>query len=423
MRSYRLLTGLGAPLIFLWLQLRRLRGKEEAKRLRERFGYATKPRPDGMLLWIHAASVGEANSVLLLITMLRQRFAHLHILLTTGTVTSAKLMAARLPKDVLHQYAPVDTPQATLRFIRHWKPDLAFWVESELWPNLVQAADYYQCFMAMLNGRMSERSFAAWRRYPAMIKDMLARFNIIFAQSQDDAQRLMQLGAKEALYLGNLKYDASLLPCNEAELVQIKTAIGTRPVWLAASTHPGEEALVLEAHRLLSVTRPHLLLILVPRHAHRGDALAAEMKKHWRVAQRSRKEAMTPQTQIYLADTMGELGLFYRLSEIAFLGGSLVRHGGQNPLEAVRLASAVITGPHTYNFADMYREMGKRSGCVCVENAAQLAARIELLLGNRTALEAQTAIAKQWVDANSGAALRIIDMLEPVFAPRKKRTA
>ncbi len=369
MRSYRVLTAFIAPLIVLWLYWRRLCVKEDPARLRERFGFASKPRPEVTLLWLHAASVGEAMSVLLLIEKIRARFPQVKMLLTTGTITSARLMQARLPEGVIHQYAPVDTPQATLKFMRHWKPEFAFWVESEFWPNLVMDADDYQCFMGVINARMSERSFSGWQKHPALIRDMLSRFNMVFAQSAEDAKRLEMLGAKDVLCLGNLKYDAALLPCDEAELVQLAKHVGERPAWLAASTHPGEEALIAETHKLLSATRPTLLTIIAPRHPERGNDIANELKKNWRVAQRSKRESLTADTQFYIADTLGELGLFYRLCDIVFMGGSLVAHGGQNPLEPARLSCAVLTGPHTHNFADMYREMEKIGGCLRVKNA------------------------------------------------------
>ncbi|MDE3060137.1 MAG: 3-deoxy-D-manno-octulosonic acid transferase [Pseudomonadota bacterium] len=414
--NYRLLTGLLSPLIPLWLFWRRMKGKEDAARLRERFGFARPLRPQGMLLWLHAASVGEANSVLLLIGKIRERFPKVHILLTTGTVTSARLMEKRLPEGVIHQYAPVDTPQASLRFIRYWKPDIALWVESELWPNLVFAADYYQCFMGIINARLSERSFAAWQKHPQLIGSMLKCFNVIFAQSEEDARRLEQLGAKEALCVGNLKYDAALLPCDEDKLIELQSAIAGRPVWLMASTHPGEEALGGQAHRQLSAQYPALLTIIVPRHPERGGAIAAELKTQWRSAQRSKQEQVTADTQIYIADTLGELGLFYRLSEIVFMGGSLVKHGGQNPLEPARLSCGILTGPHTYNFQAVYKDMEAAHAVLRVKNAQELAAEAGRLLGDAEALEALQKAARRWVESQVGASDRLLSLLSPVLA-------
>jgi len=415
-RLYQLLTAFIEPMLPLWLFLRRLRGKEEPGRIRERYGVAGLPRPKGTLLWLHAASVGEANSVLLLIEKLRARFPQLQMLLTTGTVTSAALMKTRLPKGVIHQYVPLDTPDFTRRFIRHWKPDIAFWVESEFWPNLVLNARAYNCFMTVINARMSPRSFAMWQKYPALITAMLHCFDYIFAQSEEDGERLKKLGAKKIICEGNIKYDAALLPCDESELLRLKQIIGSRPVWLAASTQPGEEKMAAKAHNLLSAMRPQLLCIIVPRHPGRGEQIAAQLGTNFRVALRSRKDPITPQTQIYIADTLGELGLFYRLSGIVFMGGSLVKHGGQNPLEPARLSCAIVTGSHTENFLQIYQEMDALGAVLRATNAESLAAQMDSLLNQSVTATTLQTLARQWVDTKTGTADRIINQLAPIFS-------
>ncbi len=377
LKAYATLTSVLAPLITLWLWVRRLSGKEDPKRMRERFGFASRPRPAGALLWLHAASVGEANSVLPLIDQLRERFPMFNILLTTGTVTSAQLMARRLPKDVIHQYVPVDTPQATARFMRHWMPDFAFWVESEFWPNLVLEANRSQCFMGVINARMSDRSFKSWDKYPALISAIIGAFDCVFAQSDKDATRFRALGARQVTNTGNLKYDALMLTCDEGELIRLTSAIGARPVWLAASTHPGEEEMIASAHTAIAAKHPGLLTIIAPRHPNRGPEITAALAKY-RVGVRSRKDAIAPDSEIYIADTLGELGLFYRLSETVFMGGSLVKHGGQNPLEPARLSCAIVTGPYVHNFADIYQEMEKTGAAITVKNADALAAKNHL---------------------------------------------
>lgn len=417
--SYRLLTTLAAPFLPLWLRYRSAKGKEDPKRIGERFGIASQPRPKGTLLWLHAASVGEANSLLLLIHKIRERVPALHLLLTTGTVTSAKLMQSRLPPGAIHQYVPLDTPKAVARFMRHWHPDLAFWVESELWPNMIREADAYECFMGIINARMSERSFTGWQKRPALIKDMLKRFNLIFAQSEADAKRLEALGARDVMCLGNLKYDASLLPCDENELIRMQNIIKGRPVWLAASTHPGEEEMVATAHGLLAATRPNLLTVIVPRHPERGPAIASALNKY-KTALRSAGEQPDAATQIYIADTLGELGLFYRLCETVFMGGSLVTHGGQNPLEPARLSCAIVTGPHTHNFADMYADMEKQHLMLRAANPQNLAASIGQLLSNADMRATMQQQVKKWVDSKSGTADRLMIYLDPLLQPRKK---
>lgn len=420
MRSYRLLTHLASPLLPLWLHWRSYQGKEDPARLSERFGHPGKRRPRGTLLWLHAASVGEANSLLFLISKIRETVPGLHMLLTTGTVTSAKLMQTRLPEGVIHQYVPVDTPKAVRRFINHWHPDIAFWVESEFWPNLVAEADSYECFMGVINARMSERSYEGWKKRPALISDMLTRFNLIFSQSQTDAARLEDLGAKEVMCLGNLKYDAPMLPCDEEALMQLQYASANRPLWLAASTHPGEEEMIALVHALLSATRPNLLTVIVPRHAPRGPVIARSLKDY-KPALRSKGEPLTPTTGIYIADTMGELGLFYRLCDIVFMGGSLVPHGGQNPLEPARLACAVTTGPHTYNFQGIYDEMEKEKLVLRTTSPENLAATIGQLFTDAALRASMQQPAKKWVESKSGTAERLMIYLEPLLQPRKNK--
>ncbi len=419
MSSYRLLSYAISPLMPLWLRYRASKGKEDKARLKERFGITAYPRPKGTLLWLHAASVGEATSVLLLVNKIRETVPGLHILLTTGTVTSARLMQQRLPPGAIHQYVPIDTPKATERFISHWHPDLAFWVESEFWPNLIAKADEYECFMGIINARMSERSFEGWKKRPALINNLLKRFNLIFAQSESDGKRLEALGASDVMCLGNLKYDAPLLPCDEGELLRLQKLIAGRPVWLAASTHAGEDEMIATAHQLLSATRPNLLTVIVPRHADRGAAIATSLGKQWKVSQRSQNKSPTPDVQIYIADTMGELGLFYRLCEIVFMGGSLVPHGGQNPLEPARLACAIASGPHTHNFADMYHDMEAAKLVLRATSPHNLAATIDQLLNNASMRNLMQSEAKKWVEAKSGTAERLMVYLEPLLQPRK----
>ncbi len=400
----------------LWLKFRTLRGKEEAGRITERFGKSSYGRPKGKLLWIHASSVGEANSVLALINQTKKQFPQLNILLTTGTVTSAALMKQRLPAGVLHQFAPIDTPEATERFIRHWLPDVVWFVESELWPNLIDAAKRYFCLMALINARMSERSFHNWKKYHNVANEMLSSFQLCFAQSEQDAVRLRALGAQKVMTTGNLKYDAPLLPCDEGELLTMKTALASRSLWLAASTHPSEEKMVAEVHQQLSKMHPNLLTVIVPRHPERGADIARELQAYGKVALRSQKDAITSDTAFYIADTLGELGLFYRLCEIAFMGGSLVKHGGQNPLEPAQLACAILTGIHTHNFRDIYIEMAAQRAVAVVKDTTQLAASLHELFTNAARRGEYQASAKKFAAQKSGSSQQILDIFAPVFA-------
>jgi 3-deoxy-D-manno-octulosonic-acid transferase len=423
-RAYRLLTELGGPLISLYLARRLAAGKEDAARFAERKGSAARPRPPGPMAWIHAASVGEVQSILSLLERLRADRPWLSILVTTGTITSAALCAERLPEGAFHQFVPVDRLPWVRRFLDHWRPDLALWVESELWPNLVGECQRRAIPMVLINGRMSPRSFAGWQRAPNLVRPLLAGFETCFAQSDAEADRFEQLGATAVKRAGNLKFDARPLPADAAELERLTRAVGGRPIWLAASTHPGEEASIFAADRRLRRARPDLLTVLVPRHATRGAEIAAQAASAGLAACRRSAGALPDAgTQLYLADTMGELGLFYRLSGIAFIGGSLVPHGGQNLVEAARLDCAVITGPHTHNFAEVIAEMERARAVTRVTDAEALAAAIESLLARPEEREAQSRAGREIAERNRGTIETVLEALAPCLDPLAPRAA
>jgi 3-deoxy-D-manno-octulosonic-acid transferase len=369
--AYRCATSALTPAVPLLLRERVLRGKEDRGRIRERLGFASRSRPDGQLIWIHGASVGECTSVLPLIDALLNG-ADRHILMTSGTTTSAKLMEERLPHRALHQFAPLDTPAGIRRFLDHWKPNIGLFVDSEIWPNMVLGAAARNIPLALINGRMSERSFNGWRRTPKMAMALLANYRICLVQNAEGAERLRLLGAHNVQVSGNLKADAPPLPVDAEELAQMQRATKGRPILLAASSHPGEEETLLPAHDSLKRRLPNLLSIIVPRHPTRGGDIAMLCGGR-SVAQRSHRALPASETEVYVADTMGELGLFYRLAPCAFVGGSLVPHGGQNPLEAARLGRAVLAGPHTSNFMAEYARIFEAQGAGRVTSAGDIA--------------------------------------------------
>jgi 3-deoxy-D-manno-octulosonic-acid transferase len=385
---YRGLTSAAAPLIRFYLQRRQAAGKEDPDRLDERFGLASRPRPLGPLAWVHCASVGEAVSVLALIDRMLTQRPGLNVLVTTGTVTSARLLARRLPGGAFHQYIPVDRAEWAARFVAHWRPDLALWVESELWPNLIGAVADAGVKLVLVNARMSDASFQRWRRLPFMIRPLLQHFALCLGQDERQAARLIALGAPAARSVGNLKFAAAPLPVDDAELAALRHAVAGRPVWVAASTHPGEEELIAAASRDVRRDRPDLLTVIVPRHPERGPAIAAMLHAlGHRVARRGAGDKVDG-AEIYLADTLGELGLFYRLAPVAFIGGSLVPHGGHNPLEPAILGAAVLTGPHTHSFGVVAQDMKTAGGLVEVADAAALARELGRLLDDRARREA-----------------------------------
>jgi 3-deoxy-D-manno-octulosonic-acid transferase len=387
-------TALG-PLVALYLSRRMAHGKEDRERFPERQGVASRARPPGPLVWVHAASNGEAVSMLSLIDRLLVERPALSVLVTTGTVTSARLLAHRLPADrAWHQYVPVDRPAYVRRFLDHWRPDLALWVESELWPNLVCQTDRYRIPLLLLNGRMSLRSLQGWQRVPGLIGPLLACFELCLAQDSVQAERFRRLGAAAAETVGDLKTAAAPLPCDEGELARVAARVADRPLWLAASTHQGEEEAAADAHRALRRERPGLLTIITPRHPVRADEIVTMLKtRGLNVARRSEGEPIEATTDIYLADTLGELGLFYRLAGIAFIGGSLTPTGGHNPLEAALLDCSILHGPDMSNCAVMAENLAAAGATITVHNADELAAALRRLLNDPVERAARAAAA------------------------------
>jgi 3-deoxy-D-manno-octulosonic-acid transferase len=412
--AYRALSGLAAPLAPRLLDYRLRRGKEDAGRIGERRGEPSAPRLPGPLVWIHGASVGEFIAVLPLIERIRAR--GFNVLATTGTVTSAALAEKRLPTGAVHQFIPVDVPPFVDRFLDYWRPDLALFVESDLWPNLIVSAAARAIPMILVNGRMSERSFRRWRRFPKTIEALLSRFDLCLVRSADDAERFGALGAPRIATTGNLKLDVPPLPVDPTKMAILASAARDRTIVVAASTHPGEESEIIEAHCRLTITFPSLLTIIAPRHPHRGPAIAdIATTARLRSALRSRGELPGGGVDIYLFDTLGELGLAYQLAPIVFMGGSLIRHGGQNPIEAVRFGAAILHGPHVTNFSEIYDELDRCGGADFVTDAGTLTVRIASWIKDAAARQHAAAAAKQCVDRLGGALERTVGALEPYF--------
>lgn len=405
------------PALSLWLTRRSTRGKEDASRRHERFGYAKQPRPSGTLVWLHAASVGETQSVLTLVRALLNAHPSVHLLITTGTVTSAALVAQQNLPRTIHQYVPVDTYPAVHRFLNHWRPDVALWVESEFWPQLLWQAQAQHVPMLLINARISEKTFESWQRWPNIIRSLLHSFCSMYAGSNDDAARLQALGGSNIHAVGNIKYDAEPLPVNEPALEQLRSMVSGRTLFLAASTHANEEQLVAHTHTHVAQQFPSLLTIIVPRHAARGNTITADLREQgFTLSQRSKNEVITPATQLYLADTMGELGVFYALTDIVFMGGSLVAHGGQNPLEAARANNAIISGPHTHNFASIIAQLVAAHAIRIVADKETLAQQIIALLGDEPARAALATHAQKTVAQSAGASHVILQEVSALIA-------
>lgn len=412
LRAYRRLSAALTPLAPVLIRQRLKKNKEDPARLDERRGISQIERPAGPLVWIHGASVGEALAAAALIERLRA--LGMRILLTSGTVTSAEIIAKRFPADIIHQYIPYDSPRFVARFLDHWKPSLALFIESDLWPNLIIAAAKRRLPMVLINARMSQRSFPRWQKFSATIGALLGRFETCLAQSETDAERFSALGARSVRVTGNLKLDVQAPPGDAAKLDKLMAVTRGRPIIVASSTHPGEEEIILETHKTLTSFFPKLLTVIVPRHAHRGADIAQMIAASGaQVALRSREELPHAGTDIYVADTMGELGLFYRLSPVVFIGGSLVPHGGQNPIEAVKLGASVVHGPHVFNFTDVYEALDGAGGAKLADSSEQLVKQLGQMLGNDAARDAAIEAGHRVVERLGGALDRTLHALEP----------
>jgi 3-deoxy-D-manno-octulosonic-acid transferase len=412
LKAYRNLTSLARPIVPLLLKLRERRGKEEPARREERLGRPSIQRPLGRLVWMHAASVGETNAILPLMSALAEQRPSLSFLLTTGTVTSAKLAAERLGPRALHQYVPLDAPEYVRGFLDHWRPDLAVFTESEIWPNLILESSARGIPLTLVNARMTKRSFRRWRRRLGMARPLFSRFSLVLTQNDPLTRRFKSLGATGATAVGNLKIDTPAPPVNLIELQRLKPALEGRAILVAASTHEGEDAIVAEAHRQLRQSLPDLCTIFAPRHPERGASISQMLERQGlRVARRSTGALPDRTSDAYVADTIGELGMLYQLAPVAFIGGSLVDRGGQNPIEAVRQGTAVITGPNWQNFADAYRALIDHRAAIVVRSAPELASAAGRLLADRTELSGMCARASAALSELSGALPRTVEAL------------
>jgi 3-deoxy-D-manno-octulosonic-acid transferase len=412
LHAYRRLAAAATPLVPAVLASRLKQGKEHPQRLAERRGESGVPRPAGPLIWAHGASVGEMLAIIPLVESLCAR--GFGVLITSGTMTSARLAERRLPPDAVHQFVPLDAPSYLRRFLDHWRPNLVLLAESDLWPNRIMACADRAIPMILVNGRLSERSFVRWRYVPKTIGALLSRFDLCLAQSEPDAERLSTLGAPRVSVTGNLKLDVPAPPVDAQKLAAMRAAVGKRPLIAAASTHPGEEAVVLDVHRRLRQSFPGLLTVIVPRHPERGPgvvdiASVADLP----AVMRSRGHLPDRGTEVYVADTIGELGLIYRLAPIVFMGGSLVRHGGQNPIEAAKLGAALLHGPHVWNFKEIYLALDEAHGAEEVLDVNKLAVRIGAWLTDAAARKQAADAALTTVEQLGGALKRTIAEIEP----------
>jgi len=417
--TLKLYRGIGSalyPFAGPFLRARARRGKEDLDRRSERYGYASWKRPDGPLVWLHAASVGESLAIMPLIK--RMESFGINLVLTTGTVTSAGVAEQRLSERTVHQYVPIDMPRAVSRFLDHWKPDLAIFAESEIWPTTIEELSNRKVPQVLVNARMSDRSNKRWSKRTSLAHAIFNKLSLVIAQSQLDAERFSRLGAPSVATAGNLKIDVGVPVADRADVDKLLSEIGARPTWLAISTHKGEEESIALVHRMLAKQLPNLLTILVPRHPDRTEEVLADIEKHGlNITSRSSKADIVSETQVFLGDTIGEMGLYLRLSNIAFMGKSLKSQGGQNPIEPAVTNTAILSGRYVQNFRDTYQALLDGGGARLVKDEKMLAQQVLFLLRNPAECQKMQSSAAAVVERLSGALDRSFILLEPYVTP------
>jgi 3-deoxy-D-manno-octulosonic-acid transferase len=422
---YRLATAAAGPWLEAHLAHRAAAGKEDPARLSERKGIAGRPRPAGPLLWLHGASVGETLALLPLIGPVARARPGLHLLVTSGTRSAATLLGERLPATATHQYLPLDRAEWVARFLDHWRPDAGIFADSELWPNLLAAAKARAIPLALVNARLSARSFRRWRLAGSFARELLGAFDVVLALDAEQARRFQVLGARRVEAVGNLKAAAAPPPCDENELARFETACAGRPVLLLASTHDGEETALLAAAAGLRPRHPQALLLIAPRHPERGAAIAQALVERGLAPSppscRSAGELPSPSAPLYLADSLGEMGLWYRLADLVVMGGSLVPKGGHNPIEPAGLGLPILTGPQIQNFAELYRRLAAAGGARVEPDAPSIMRAAEALLADPAARARMGAAAREVAEAEARVLDRALAALAPVLGGLTRR--
>ncbi|RCL01164.1 MAG: 3-deoxy-D-manno-octulosonic-acid transferase [Candidatus Tokpelaia sp. JSC085] len=412
---YRSIGMLIRPLIPFYLSWRAVCGKEEMNRRHERIGQPSRIRPKGPLIWLHAASVGETIALIPLLEQILS--SQVNILLTTGTVTSAQLVTKHFANRLVHQYVPLDFSGVMRRFLEHWKPNLVLICESEIWPVRICELAQHHIPQILLNAKLSERSCKAWKQYAVFAHEIFSEFAVVICQSDADAERYRMLGAQNVIVAGNLKSDV-VLPAHVQDLKTYRHAISQRPIWAAVSTHEGEELIASQVHTILRKRYPTLLTIIVPRHPERVSMIINKLKrKDYVCVRKSLNELPTARTDILLGDTIGEMGFYLRLTEIAFIGKSLMAEGGHNPLEPALIGAAILSGPNIGNFREIYDELMANNAVRFVFDSTMLAEHVHYLLERSDVRREMIESGRHTVAKLCGALDRTFDVLKPFLHP------
>ncbi len=416
---YRFILSASQPLLLNLLRSRIKQGKEDISRINERKGNPKKIRPQGRLIWVHGASIGEAQSALILIKHLLDTYKDINILLTTGTLTSAQMMEKNLPERAFHQFYPLDHPKWVSSFLDHWKPDIALWMESELWPNMLGEIKARNIPAALINARLSNKSYRNWSIFKSSARRLLSSFDIILAQTEEYAERYTNLGAGQVRVTDNIKYSAAPLPADKQDLSDLTNTCKSRPVWLFASTHAGEEEMACRVHKSLKEVLPNLLTIIAPRHPARADEITASCTQYGLNIRLRGKEHNLPQAKddIYIADTLGELGLLYRIAPVSCIGRSFSHDGGggHNPIEAAQLGSAVLYGPNVQYQQQIFDDMRAQNAATQLQSETELTQTLQKLLNDNNTLQNHQKHAQDYANSKTNVINVVLEALTPIL--------
>jgi len=380
---YRVLINLILLLSPIIILIRLLKKKEHPIRFKEKFVCPSKKKNAGKLIWIHGASVGEILSIVPLIEKLENNYRIKQILVTSNTLSSSKILSNFKLKKTVHQFFPIDTNYHSQKFLNYWKPSVAIFVDSEIWPNMVANIKKKSISLILVNARITQKSFKKWKMFPLSARKIFEKFDICLSSSIKSSKYLGLLGAKKIKFIGNLKFTESTTIKNDLNN-EIKKNFLLKKIWCASSTHNKEELLCANVHKKLKEKHKNLLTILIPRHIHRTTEIINQIKRlNLKIHLHDSKKRISNDTDIYLVNSFGQTKSFFRICKTVFLGGSIIKHGGQNPLEAARFGCKVLHGPHVWNFSEIYNLLKKNRVSSKIMNSNQLTYEVDKMLNKK----------------------------------------